>query len=134
MEFLSEEWFAATNHTAGGCRALEKYRQHNIDSQIQNLRDWQINNRGVTTQLQWEYYDSHPLDLEERNAKIKQWSQEFCSNPENLKRRGESIRRAKQRRFRCLITGYEGNGSAVSQHQIKQGIDHKNPANRVQIK
>ena len=39
MEFLSEEWFAATHQTAGGVRALEEWRKSNIDGQVKNLLD-----------------------------------------------------------------------------------------------
>jgi hypothetical protein len=135
MEFLSEEWFAATKNTAGGCRALEEYRQYNLDNQVQNLTDWQRNNRGVTTRLQWEYYQQNPDKLKERNSKIGEGvRRRNKENPEILQRSGAKIRKAKARRFKCLITGYVGNASAVSQYQIKHGIDHKDPTNRVQIK
>jgi hypothetical protein len=134
MEFLSEEWFAATHHTAGGVRALEEYRTLNLGNQIQNLIDWQRNNRGVTTQLQWEYYRQNPNKLEERNNKIGEGvRRRNRENPELLEQVSAKIKKAKQRRFKCLITGYVGNASAVSQYQKARGIDYKDPANRIRL-
>lgn len=98
MEFLSEEWFAATHQSAGGVKALEEWRKENLQSQIENLVNWQRNNRGVTTQLQWDYYERNPDKLEERNAKIRASSKEFWkNNPELLKLRGQKIAAAKRK-------------------------------------
>ncbi len=99
MEFLSEEWFAATHQTAGGVRALEEWRKDNLEAQIQNLVEWRQKHPGVTTRLQWEYYEQNPAKLEERNEKIRESAKEFWqNNPELLKLRGQKIREAKAKK------------------------------------
>jgi hypothetical protein len=134
MEFLSEEWFAATKHTAGGCRALDQWRKDNPDAVGAKIGNWQRNNRGVTTRLQWDYYRQNPDKLEERNNKIGEGVRRHRrEHPELLLQASAKIRKAKARRFKCLITGYVGNASAVSQYQKARGIDYKNPANRIRL-
>jgi hypothetical protein len=133
-EFLGEWWYAKTDRFAGGCRALEEYRKTNLETQINVLRTWQKNNPSECVKRQWETLRSNPELLDRRNANIGEGvRRRNKENPEILERASAKIREAKARRFQCLITGYIGNGSAVSQHQIRHGINHKDPANRIQL-
>ena len=133
-EFLGEWWFTKTKHFAGGCVALDKWRQDNLESQIANLVNWQRANAGETTRKQWVFYNNNPDKLAQRNANIGAGVRRRDEEDPSIRQRiGAGIREAKKRRFKCLQTGYVGNGSAVSQYQIKHGIDHKNPSNRIRL-
>ena len=136
-EFLGDWWFAKTNNLAGGCIALNKWREENPEgllANVRNLVNWQRANPGVTTAKQWEFFNNNPDKLAERNAKISARVRRIHEEDPTIRQRnGASIREAKKRRFKCLQTGYVGNGSAVSKHQIKHDIDHKNPANRIRL-
>lgn len=132
-EFLGKWWYAKTDRFAGGCRALDIWRQNNkgkVGRALQTHRP----DPGWEVRKQWETLRSNPELLARRNANIGEGvRRRNKENPDILKRAGAKIREAKARRFQCLITGYIGNGSAVSQHQIRHGINHKDPANRIQL-
>jgi hypothetical protein len=97
-EFLGEWWFAKTKHLAGGCIALEKWREDNLESQVANLVNWQRANRGETNRLQWEFYKENTDKLQARNDKIgKSVSNYWKANPEAAKARSLKIEAAKKR-------------------------------------
>ena len=130
MEFLGEEWFAATRHLVGGLRALDEYRRENSDWS-HRLFEWQNNNPGVTTQLQWKYYANNPDKLKERNKNVGEGvKRRNAANPELLVQVGIKSKAAKLKRFQCTVTGKISSDSGLTKYQKNRGID---TSNRVEL-
>jgi hypothetical protein len=148
MEFLSEEWFAASKHTCGSYQdhfrensKIKKWKEKNPDKvqdqmmrftegsrkwREQNPEKWKETTRKAQEAAQ-QFWEENPDKKEEKLNKM------WAKKKEWIEENREHVRYMSSRRFRCLITGYENIASHVTIHQKKHGIDHTNPANRVQL-
>jgi hypothetical protein len=97
-EFLGEWWYTKTNQYAGGCIALDKWRESNLEAQVANLVSWQRANAGETTRKQWEFYRENSDKLQARNDKIGQSASNYWkANPDAAKARSLKIEASKRR-------------------------------------
>ena len=120
MEFLSEEWFAATKKTYGAA---------------------QVKRDNTNVIKQWETFRANPDLLERRNEKIRITSKERNSikkahdaqkvwrnnkPDEYYESKKLASLAATKYRYQCTLTGHISTAGGLTRHQNNRGIDTSN--------
>ena len=122
MEFLSEEWFAAS---VGTCS--RSHRKVDVDKIMEGLKKWK-KEHPVEAQEQLKqcqqaseiYRQNNPDHFKNVHEKAKKW------RDENKDKVLENIKKAIAVKYMCTVTGKISRPGPLTQYQRKRGIDTSN--------